>query len=96
MVHFLDIFGEAAQKDKHMIDNLINCNCIAMTKMIDIVLPGMVEKKKGIIINNCAGAGRSPLPLATIYSATKAYVDFFSRFILFDINYLSIFLSIFV
>ena len=53
MVGFLDIFREAAQKDKHMIDNLINCNCTEMTKMFDIVLPGMMEKNKGIIINNC-------------------------------------------
>jgi len=47
--------------------------------MTAIVLPGMVGKKMGIIINNGSGAGRSPVPLNTVYSATKAYVDFFSR-----------------
>ena len=58
---------------------LINCNITSLTKMTAIVLPNMVKKRKGIIINNGSGAGRTPMPLATIYSSSKAYVDFFSR-----------------
>lgn len=58
---------------------IINCNILSLTKMTAIVLPNMVKKKKGIIINNGSGAGRTPLPILTVYSATKAYVDFFSR-----------------
>ena len=29
--------------------------------------------------NNASGSGRLPCPLLTVYSASKAYVDFFSR-----------------
>ncbi len=47
--------------------------------MTAIVLPGMVERKRGIIVNNASASGRLPTPLLTVYSATKAYVDFFSR-----------------
>jgi 17beta-estradiol 17-dehydrogenase / very-long-chain 3-oxoacyl-CoA reductase len=65
--------------DQTTINDMINCNIISVTKMTAIVLPGMVKKKVGIIINNGSGAGRSPVPLNTVYSATKAYVDFFSR-----------------
>lgn len=47
--------------------------------MTAICLPGMVKKRKGIIINNASGSGRMPTPLLTVYSASKAYMDFFSR-----------------
>lgn len=47
--------------------------------MTAICLPGMLRKKKGIIINNASASGRIPTPLYSVYSATKAYMDFFSR-----------------
>jgi 17beta-estradiol 17-dehydrogenase / very-long-chain 3-oxoacyl-CoA reductase len=72
---FFDVYG---QSDKDL-SNLINCNITSLTKMTAIVLPNMVKKRKGIIINNASGSGRIPTPLLTVYSATKAYVDFFSR-----------------
>lgn len=72
---YYDVYGES---DKTVSD-LINCNIMSVTKMTAIVLPNMVKNKRGIIINNASGSGRSPTPLLTVYSATKAYVDFFSR-----------------
>lgn len=39
----------------------------------------MVRKRKGIIINNASASGRVPTPMLTIYSASKAYMDYFSR-----------------
>lgn len=58
---------------------MINCNIISCTKMTAICLPGMIQKKKGIIINNSSTSGRIPTPMLTVYSATKAYMDFFSQ-----------------
>jgi 17beta-estradiol 17-dehydrogenase / very-long-chain 3-oxoacyl-CoA reductase len=72
---YFDVFG---QSDK-ILTNLINCNITSLTKMTAIVLPNMVKKRKGIIINNASGSGRIPTPFLTVYSASKAYVDFFSR-----------------
>ncbi|EPY81497.1 hypothetical protein CB1_000731011 [Camelus ferus] len=48
-------------------------------KMTRLVLPGMVERSKGAIINISSASGLYPVPLLTIYSATKAFVDFFSQ-----------------
>ena len=39
----------------------------------------MEARKKGAIINVASGAAFTPQPFMTMYSATKAYVDFFSR-----------------
>lgn len=72
---FFDVFA----KDEKTVSNMINCNITSVTKMTAIVLPSMVEKRKGVIINNASGSGRIPAPLLTVYSASKAYVDFFSR-----------------
>ena len=61
------------------LDDMINCNILSVTKMTAIVLPGMVQRNGGVIINNASASGRIPVPLLTVYSATKSYVDFFSR-----------------
>lgn len=75
-----EYFDAFAQDDKTVTD-MINCNITSVTKMTGIVLPGMVQRKKGVIINNASGSGRLPTPLLSVYSASKAYVDFFARFI---------------
>lgn len=65
--------------DEKFTDNMINCNIMSVTKMTGFVLPGMVKRKGGFIINVSSASGRIPTPLLTVYSATKAYMDFFSR-----------------
>lgn len=39
----------------------------------------MVERKSGIVINISSLSGLMPTPLLSVYSASKAYVDVFSR-----------------
>ncbi|RNA39441.1 very-long-chain 3-oxoacyl- reductase [Brachionus plicatilis] len=72
-------FFDAFAKNEKAVSDMINCNITSVTKMTAIVLPTMIEKRKGLIINNASGSGRIPTPLLTVYSASKAYVDFFSR-----------------
>lgn len=69
------MFGESDSN----INKLINCNIVSCTKMTAICLPVMLRKRKGIIINNASASGRIPTPMLTVYSASKAYMDFFSR-----------------
>uniref|UniRef100_A0A4W2G3F2 Very-long-chain 3-oxoacyl-CoA reductase n=1 Tax=Bos indicus x Bos taurus TaxID=30522 RepID=A0A4W2G3F2_BOBOX len=61
------------------IKKLISVNVLSVSKMTQLVLPGMVERSKGVILNISSATGRYPVPLLTIYSATKAFVDFFSQ-----------------
>lgn len=67
--------------DNKLVEDLININVVALTKLTKIVLPGMVAKSKGLIINVGSAAGIIPVgdPLYSVYSGTKAYVDFFSK-----------------
>ncbi|XP_067828328.1 very-long-chain 3-oxoacyl-CoA reductase-like [Heptranchias perlo] len=72
--YFLDV----PNVDKEILD-IMNCNALSVLMMTRIVLPHMLERKKGVIINISSEAGTHPHPLLTMYSATKAFVDFFSR-----------------
>ena len=59
--------------------NMIKTNILATSLMTKLILPQMEEKARGAVINIASVSGLSPQPLQTVYAATKAYVDFFSR-----------------
>ncbi|KAG8438375.1 hypothetical protein GDO86_008889 [Hymenochirus boettgeri] len=61
------------------LDKLININIVSVCKMTHLILPGMLKRSKGFILNISSASALYPVPLLTVYSATKAFVDFFSR-----------------
>ncbi|KAK7098914.1 very-long-chain 3-oxoacyl-CoA reductase-like [Littorina saxatilis] len=75
---FPEFFDQVENRNKLVLD-MINCNSTSVAMMTGIVLPGMVAKKKGVIINISSAAGKKPTPLLSLYSGTKSFVDFFSR-----------------
>ncbi|XP_075062500.1 very-long-chain 3-oxoacyl-CoA reductase-B-like [Mixophyes fleayi] len=58
--------------------DIINCNIMSAVQMTRIILPKMVARKKGLIINISSESGTRPMPLVTVYSASKVFVDYFS------------------
>ncbi|PIA51471.1 hypothetical protein AQUCO_01100364v1 [Aquilegia coerulea] len=67
--------------DEQLLKNLIQINVEGTTKVTQAVLPGMVKRKKGAIVNIGSGAAIviPSDPLYAVYAATKAYIDQFSR-----------------
>lgn len=61
------------------INTMININITSVCQMTRIVLPGMVERRKGVVLNIASSAGTNAVPLLSVYSASKAFVDFLSR-----------------
>lgn len=61
------------------VDQLITVNITSTTLMTKIVLPQLVQKKKGAIVNISSFAGEGVSPLLAQYSAAKSYVGMFSR-----------------
>ncbi|XP_051172871.1 inactive hydroxysteroid dehydrogenase-like protein 1 isoform X2 [Leptopilina boulardi] len=59
--------------------DIINVNVGATTLMTRIVIGGMKERKKGAIVNLSSGSELQPLPLMTVYAATKVYINSFSE-----------------
>ncbi|KAJ7312036.1 hypothetical protein JRQ81_006367 [Phrynocephalus forsythii] len=58
---------------------IIHVNIGAANMMVLLVLPGMIERKKGAIVNVSSAPCIRPSPQITAYSASKAYLDHFSR-----------------
>lgn len=67
--------------DPELLKNLIKVNVVGTTKVTQAVLPGMLKRKKGAIVNIGSGAAIviPSDPLYAVYAATKAYIDQFSR-----------------
>lgn len=67
--------------DQELLKNLIKVNVVGTTKVTQAVLPGMLKRKKGAIVNIGSGAAIviPSDPLYAVYAATKAYIDQFSR-----------------
>ena len=59
--------------------DMLKLNVIALTRLTKSYLPGMLEKKKGRILNVASVAGYFPGPKMAVYFATKAYVLSFTE-----------------
>ncbi|MEM6298216.1 MAG: SDR family oxidoreductase [Bacteroidota bacterium] len=55
---------------------MINLNITALTKLMYLFLPEMVQRNSGKILNTSSTASYMPGPLQAVYFATKAYVTF--------------------
>ncbi|XP_066986346.1 very-long-chain 3-oxoacyl-CoA reductase-like [Macrobrachium rosenbergii] len=69
-----EYFNKIADADK-VFDQLINCNVKSLTKMTRIVLPGMEERQRGLVINLSSLSSIIPAPFLAVYGATKAYIE---------------------
>ncbi|KAL3282384.1 hypothetical protein HHI36_005569 [Cryptolaemus montrouzieri] len=59
--------------------DIINLNVGAATMMCRTFIKEMEERGKGAIVNVSSGAELQPLPLMTVYAATKAYIRSFTN-----------------
>ena len=66
-------FAHELESQKLM--ELLNCNILSVTMMSRIVLPSMVARGQGYIVNVGSLASEVSFPFLSIYAATKAYVD---------------------
>jgi 17beta-estradiol 17-dehydrogenase / very-long-chain 3-oxoacyl-CoA reductase len=73
-----EMFDFFTSYPRQVYKNLINCNMVSMINMTRIILPQMVDRKKGLMINLSSVSSVLPFPLLTVYAATKAFVKKFS------------------
>ncbi|XP_068205983.1 inactive hydroxysteroid dehydrogenase-like protein 1 isoform X2 [Palaemon carinicauda] len=57
----------------------VNVNVASVPAMTKLVLPSMISRGKGAIVNIASIAASGPIPLMGIYAASKTFVDFFSQ-----------------
>ena len=59
--------------------DMINVNIVSTTQLTDLILPSMVSKRNGLIINISSFAAIHATPFLAVYSATKSYILHYSR-----------------
>lgn len=73
--YFLDL----KKTNEAVYSGIVNCNVLSTVNMCRFVLPGMVERKKGLIVNLSSGLADIPAPLLTLYAASKSFISKFSQ-----------------
>ncbi|XP_037048376.1 very-long-chain 3-oxoacyl-CoA reductase-like [Bradysia coprophila] len=73
-----DYFLNIPDREK-LIQDIIKCNITSVPMMCSIILPQMVQRKSGLIINISSLASVAPGACLTLYAASKAYVTKFSN-----------------
>jgi short-subunit dehydrogenase len=56
----------------------VRLNCEAVVTLCHAFLPGMVDRRRGGVINVASSAGFQPIPYESVYAATKAFAVSFT------------------
>jgi short-subunit dehydrogenase len=71
-------FGPFIDLDEPGMLELLGVDVMALAHLTRLVLPGMVERRRGIVVNLSSNAAFRPGPLMASYHASKAFVLNFS------------------
>ncbi|HJY52495.1 MAG TPA: SDR family oxidoreductase [Candidatus Udaeobacter sp.] len=71
--------GPFAKSDPVRNNEMTLVNVAALTSLTRHLLPQMIAKRRGGILNVSSSAGFLPIPGSAVYAATKAYVTSFSE-----------------
>ncbi len=69
-------FGLAGRFDKleeERLQQMVQLNCVAPVVLTRRLVPSMIERGRGAVVITGSVAGRQPLPLHGVYSATKSF-----------------------
>lgn len=75
----------AHQSDINDWEDMVDTNIKGLMRMTRNILPGMVERNRGHIVNIGSVAASWPYPGGNVYCASKAFVQQFSRTLLTDL-----------
>ena len=73
------ISGQFAENDILVQDNMIHVHVVASVRLTRAALPGMLDQKRGAIVNVSSLAAFFPLSGSATYSATKSYLNAFTE-----------------
>jgi NAD(P)-dependent dehydrogenase (short-subunit alcohol dehydrogenase family) len=71
--------GYVWELDSDVFRDTLMVNVLGPFHFMKAVLPGMVERKHGVVVNVSSGNVRSPGPARSMYGATKSGLDYLSR-----------------
>jgi short-subunit dehydrogenase len=71
--------GAFVDNDREFELRMLAVNVVALTDLTKLLLPGMVARGRGRVLNVASTAGFQPGPFMAVYYASKAYVLSFSQ-----------------
>jgi short-subunit dehydrogenase len=71
--------GSFATSDPQRVKEMLAVNIVALTTLTRALLPAMIQRKRGAILNVSSSAGFLPIRKLAVYAASKAYVTSFSE-----------------
>ena len=71
--------GPVAEADPAVLERMLDLNCRAVMTLSRLVLPGMIQMRRGAILNIASTAAFAPGPGMAVYYASKAFVLSFSQ-----------------
>jgi uncharacterized protein len=72
-------YGASAAQDEATSSAMVAVNVTAVVELTHAVLPGLLERGRGGVINVGSTAGFRPNPYAAVYGASKAFVNAFTQ-----------------
>jgi hypothetical protein len=72
-------FGHFVETDWAKDEAMLNVHMVTSSHLIKLILPGMIARKEGYILNNASVAAFVPGPLMSTYHASKSYLLLFSQ-----------------
>jgi len=72
-------FGYFKETNWEKDEAMLKVHMVTSSHLIKLLLPGMLERKQGMILNNASVAAFVPGPLMSTYHASKAYLLYFTQ-----------------
>jgi hypothetical protein len=69
----------ADQADWARVRNVLRTNVLSVAQLTTALVPAMVERRRGGVLNMGSGAGLTVMPAAAAYSASKHFMDGYSE-----------------
>jgi short-subunit dehydrogenase len=71
--------GPFVDQDRDAVVRAIQLNCVSLVELTSRLLPSMLTRNQGGVINVASTAAFQPIPTMAVYSASKAFVLFFTE-----------------
>jgi short-subunit dehydrogenase len=80
------VFAAIENQDPDVIDEMVAVNVLSVLRLTRAVVPGMLARGHGVIINVCSGSAFFPMSDGALYQATKSLVFGFTRGLHLDVG----------
>jgi short-subunit dehydrogenase len=82
----LGAIGRFDQMDPDRIGEMLQVNVVALTELTRLLLPGMINRRRGKVLLVASTASFQPGPRMAVYFATKAYVLSFGEALAYELR----------